>query len=234
MAIDPAFLLYSQDFLTGTYTMTDAQVGKYIRILCLQHQRGAIREPDFRKLLGGQDQEIEAKFETEIDASGTVCFYNTRLRDEARKRSEFCASRRQNRTKGHTKNTSPTHEKHTTPRMEVENENENKGLIKKETIPEIFTDATQTELQDLAAAWQDWKAYKADQFKFKYKTSKTEIAALTNLKNLANDKTNTAISIIQQSIANGWKGLFAIRTDAKPTSDDRHRARVEYANRHNS
>ena len=42
MAKDPAFLFYSNDFLTGTYTMTDEQVGKYIRLLCLQHQKGEL------------------------------------------------------------------------------------------------------------------------------------------------------------------------------------------------
>jgi len=30
---DPAVLFYTQDFLTGTFTMTDEQVGKYIRLL---------------------------------------------------------------------------------------------------------------------------------------------------------------------------------------------------------
>ena len=32
---DPAFLFYSNDFLSGTYLMNDEQVGKYIEIICL-------------------------------------------------------------------------------------------------------------------------------------------------------------------------------------------------------
>ena len=39
---DPAFLFYSSDFLTGTMFFTDEQVGKYIRLLCAQHQKGQI------------------------------------------------------------------------------------------------------------------------------------------------------------------------------------------------
>jgi hypothetical protein len=35
MAKDPAFLFYSNDFLSGTYTMSDDQVGKFIRLLCI-------------------------------------------------------------------------------------------------------------------------------------------------------------------------------------------------------
>lgn len=41
---DPAFLFYSQDFYTGTVFMTDEQVGKFIRLLCLQHQTGHLNE----------------------------------------------------------------------------------------------------------------------------------------------------------------------------------------------
>ena len=44
MAKDPAFLFYPSDFLTGTMFMTDEQVGKYIRLLCAQHQKGHLCE----------------------------------------------------------------------------------------------------------------------------------------------------------------------------------------------
>ena len=40
MSKDPAILFYTQDFLVGTMMMSDEQVGQYIRLLCLQHQKG--------------------------------------------------------------------------------------------------------------------------------------------------------------------------------------------------
>ena len=43
---DPAFLFYSSDFLSGTMLMTDEEVGKDIRLLCLQHQKGHLKEKD--------------------------------------------------------------------------------------------------------------------------------------------------------------------------------------------
>ena len=43
---DPAFLFYSSDFLTGTMFMSDSQLGKYIKILCTQHQKGHLSEKD--------------------------------------------------------------------------------------------------------------------------------------------------------------------------------------------
>jgi hypothetical protein len=46
MGKDPAILFYTSDFLTGTMTFTDEQVGKYIRLLCLQHQKDKLTEKD--------------------------------------------------------------------------------------------------------------------------------------------------------------------------------------------
>jgi len=37
MSKDPAFLLYSGDFLNGTADMEPEEVGVYIRLLCYQH-----------------------------------------------------------------------------------------------------------------------------------------------------------------------------------------------------
>ena len=46
MSKDPAVLFYTSDFLTGTMTMTNDQVGMYIRLLCLQHQKNFLSEKD--------------------------------------------------------------------------------------------------------------------------------------------------------------------------------------------
>ena len=81
---DPAFLFYSQDFLTGTMLMSDAQVGQYIRLLCLQHQKGHLGPEVFEKICGGQDPEILEKFQK---ANGK--YYQQRLADEMAKRDKF-------------------------------------------------------------------------------------------------------------------------------------------------
>jgi hypothetical protein len=38
----PAFQFYSSDFLTGTMLMSNAEVGLYIRLLCLQAEHGSV------------------------------------------------------------------------------------------------------------------------------------------------------------------------------------------------
>ena len=59
---DPAFLFYSSDFLSGTMLMTDDEVGKYIRLLCLQHQKGHLKEKDLLSICKQKNEDIFSKF----------------------------------------------------------------------------------------------------------------------------------------------------------------------------
>jgi len=120
MAKDPAFLFYSNDFLSGTFTMTDEQVGKYIRLLCLQHQKKHLTEKDMINICKSYDEDIYSKFIKENDT-----YYNVRLKDEANKRSAYSESRKNNRKKKDMINISNSYEKH----MENEIENKNKNII---------------------------------------------------------------------------------------------------------
>lgn len=90
---DPAFLFYSSDFLVGTFDMTDEQVGRYIRLMCLQHQKGELTEAVMLSVMGGVwDEAVAAKF----IRSETGTFYNERLLSEMDKRRAFTESRRKN------------------------------------------------------------------------------------------------------------------------------------------
>jgi hypothetical protein len=68
--------------------------------------------------------------------------------------------------------------------------------------------------------WFDWKDYKKKQFKFTYRTTQSELATLQELTKLSNGQEDQAIKIINQSMANGWKGLFNLKEDAKGTSNN--------------
>jgi uncharacterized protein YdaU (DUF1376 family) len=80
MSKDPAFLFYSSDFLTGTMLFSNEQVGKYIRLLCLQHQKGMLSEKDMLKICDTYDEDIWRKF-IKTDAG----YYNQRLQEEQKK-----------------------------------------------------------------------------------------------------------------------------------------------------
>ncbi len=80
--------------------------------------------------------------------------------------------------------------------------------------------------KEFASAWDAWKEYKRTQWSFTYKGDSTEQAALTALNTLATDEA-TAIKIIHQSIANGWKGFFELKQGNNGSSKN---GAAEFAN----
>ena len=93
MAKDPAVLFYTSDFLTGTFTMNYEQRGKYITLLCLQHQQGFLTDEDLKNVLDDTDLKIFSKFEKLSDG----LFYNIKLKNESERRKSYTESRRNNR-----------------------------------------------------------------------------------------------------------------------------------------
>jgi len=117
---DPAFLFYSSDFLTGTMLLNMEQRGKYITLLCLQHNKGRLSEKDMLHICGAYDSDVFAKFTKDEEGY----FFNERLSTEVQKRKAYSESRRNNRTKKDMTNISNTY----VPHMENENENINENI----------------------------------------------------------------------------------------------------------
>lgn len=67
------------------------------------------------------------------------------------------------------------------------------------------------ETETFKTQWQHWKIYKKKEFRFNFKSIQSEQAALTELANKSNGNEKTAIKIIHQSMAKGWKGLFELK-----------------------
>jgi len=199
MAKDPAFLFYTSDFLTGTMLMTDEQVGKYIRLLCLQHQKGRLSEKHMLSVCKTYDEDIYEKFTKDDEYK----YYNSRLEDESIKRSKFAQSRRDN-AKGKRKPIKKL-KKAYAQHMEDVNENEN---INKDRI--IIFPFDSKKFKDY---WNIWKEYKSTEHKFKYKSEISEQSALKKLSTLANVNEDTAIKILEDAMANGYKGFFEIKTN---------------------
>lgn len=99
---EPAFLFYSNDFLSGTMLMTDEEIGQYIKLLCLQHQKGHLKEKDMLSVCKTYNEEIFSKFKQDEEGN----YYNERLEYEANKRKAYSESRRNNRSKTDKLNTS--------------------------------------------------------------------------------------------------------------------------------
>jgi hypothetical protein len=67
-------------------------------------------------------------------------------------------------------------------------------------------------------AWDYWKNFKKEQFRFTYKPI-GEQAALEGLFEMAGGSEETAKAIIKQSIKNGWRGLFELKDNHGTTAN---------------
>ena len=103
MAKDPAVLLWTKDFLVGTMTMTMEQKGKYITLLCLQHQQGFLTEEDMKEhledtdmksILNEEDIQVAEKF---IKEDGK--WYNLKMKEENIRRKSYTENRLKNFSK---------------------------------------------------------------------------------------------------------------------------------------
>jgi superfamily II DNA/RNA helicase len=139
MAKDPAVLFYTSDFLSGTQLMPDGEKGRYITLLCIQHQLGRFTKSQFFTIARETDLDLISKFE--IDDEGM--YFNKRMQEETEKRKRYSESRRNNRNSNKNKTHDGTHDDtyddtydkdmsgHMSPHMENENVNRNidKGYV---------------------------------------------------------------------------------------------------------
>ena len=138
---DPAFLFYSSDFLSGTMLMTDEEIGQYIKLLCLQHQKGHLKEKDMLNICKTYNEDIFSKFIKDADGN----YYNERLEYEANKRKAYSESRRNKRKKKEEKQTCEedmknicnSYEKHMENRNRNENIDTNKNILYNEDVEKI-------------------------------------------------------------------------------------------------
>lgn len=96
MGKDPAFMLYSQDFLVGVSDLTMEERGQYITMLCLQHQKGHLTKKNIQISVGNVSEDVISKFIQ--DENGM--YYNETLEVVIQKREAYSQSRSENGKKG--------------------------------------------------------------------------------------------------------------------------------------
>jgi uncharacterized protein YdaU (DUF1376 family) len=212
MGKDPAFLFYPSDFIVGTMFFSDEEVGKYIRLLCVQHQHNGISAEIFSKC---NSLIVREKFVLRDDGK----YINERLQSEIEKRHKYCESRRQN--KQHMLNISSSYVEH----MENENRNENRN----KSIRRRKIDAKPIEeikIPDhLSEIWPDFIAVRAAK---KAVNSPRAIRSILNELNRLTSDPSTQIKIIEQSIRSSWKDVYPIKPlnsgGVRGSDVDHHRA----------
>jgi uncharacterized protein YdaU (DUF1376 family) len=139
MAKDPAFLFYTQDFTTGTQFLSDEQIGKYIRLLCAQHQHGHLSEKHMLHICKTYDKEVFDKFIKDDDGN----YYNERLEHEVNRRKTYSESRRNNAK--HPKKQRVKNSKAYAKHMPEHMENENINTIIKQLVERLNIEVPENE-----------------------------------------------------------------------------------------
>ena len=190
---DPAFLFYSSDFLTGTMFMTDSQLGKYIKILCTQHQKGHLSEKDMLKICKRYDKDIFEKFTKDDDGK----YYNIRLESEITKRKDYSKSRANNRkNKINYENICFSYVKH------MENENENINNIN------ILEYINNNKLNNIIELLLEYFNYRKS---IKIPVTQNVIDELILFLKPYDDKDKE--KIIKEAIKKGWKEFYPPRKE---------------------
>lgn len=193
---DPAFLFYSSDFLTGTMFMSDSQLGKYIKILCTQHQKGHLSEKDMLKICKRYDKDIFDKFVK--DENGK--YYNIRLEREIAKRSAYSKSRSDNRkNKINFENICFSYVKH----MENENININ-------NINNILEYINNNKLNNIINLLIEYLNYRKS---IKLPNNQSVIDDLISFLKPYNKEEQE--KIIKEAIKKGWKEFYPPRKEEK-------------------
>ena len=85
------------------------------------------------------------------------------------------------------------------------------------------------ESENFIKYWTFWKDFKNKQFNFKFKTAQSEQSALNDLVNLSDGYEETAIKIIEQSMAKGWKGLFKLKNESNESGTFTNNRKLSYS-----
>lgn len=205
MAKDPAFLFYTSDFVMGTNLFTDEQVGKYIRLLCQQHQSGHLSEKDMLKICKTHDEDIWRKFLKDDDG----LYYNERLEIEHKKRQNYSKSRSENRSNKGTK-VKPVKKKKTSKSYVRHMENENEDVITL-SIPvyELIYNEQNEKFSNVF--FEEWcKLCQTKKWRVKEKS-----AIETSFKKLKKYQEQFAIDLIQSAISGEYQGITFPDTDER-------------------
>jgi len=111
----------------------------------------------------------------------------------------------------------PETEKPNTEKPQLLNTNNTKDLIKLNTN-NSKTDGIEYPLELNVEAWESWKEFRKKEYRKSYKNL-GEKAAIKKLLKLTQSKEEQAL-ILEQSMENGWIGIFALKSEKKRKIND--------------
>jgi len=243
MSKDPAFLMYSKDWIEGTAELSTEAKGVYIDLLCYQHQRGSLpSDPEKLSRLTRTTTEVWEKIWEELkDKFNQVDnrLVNHKLKEVMSDRSVKAKKNKivgifatLIRTKGSTYKASVKKAIKEAFKpddfMDLEDPEITERLTTwyNQTVNNILEDANENEKEDVilpfksqrfARVWEDeWIP-----FRKKMKWPCNPVGLNNNLKDLysmSEGSTPIAIKIIKQSMDKSWQGLFPLKNNGSSGS----------------
>jgi len=185
----PSFLLY-RSFYEPIKSLNNTQLGELFRAIYEYQIDGSTPAPSSK--INMAFQFFRNQFELDESKYQTKCEKNA---ENVKKRWNKSNTNEYDRKQTNTKRTYKDKEKE----KEKEKDNDNEKVIY--PFPS----------ERFSEGWKYWIEFKRIQFKFKYASSTSEQTALKSLQNLSGNDEQMALKIIEQSVSNGWKGLFAVK-----------------------
>jgi uncharacterized protein YdaU (DUF1376 family) len=210
----PAFQFYPSDFLVGTAILTPEETGIYIRLLCYQWTNGGLINcvPILARLAACEDEGAVAavmslKFEEGEDGK----LYNKRLEEVRQEQEQYREKQRENAKKRwavdavamppHKSGIEVASNRHI-PKPCSSSSPSTSNTSSKEEVGVEFP--ANLKSADFGSAWEGYLAYRKSS-RLKSLAPASVQAQLRNLSEMGHD---AAIEAINQSIANGWQGIF--------------------------
>jgi uncharacterized protein YdaU (DUF1376 family) len=232
----PAFQFYADDFLAGTMTMTNEERGAYISLLCLQWSKGFVTELDIQRMCLGMPTHCQSICQSKFEAGDDGHYRNKRLEKERAKQKERSEKQREiaNLRWNKDANALPTHCRgdaddnaksvpkvcfpSPSPIIHIQTPKSPWEVAHGIELPDSFR--TQNCL-DAVKLWLQYKSEKRESYK---KTGLT--AALTKW---SREFTPAEFpSIVEHSIASGWKGIYRPQSNSGVTQPTTGRKEIDW------
>ena len=219
MAKAPAFQFYYDRFNSSTSLWDDAQVGKYVRLMICQANKGFVTDRELAKVASG-DEDVLSKFVKISDGK----FANEVLSEILAARDKYSENREKKKKTGHYKKKEESYENH----MKIIDSSQKNHMVvvdvvvgkeKKEstTVKENSTKAQFNPLDYIPDHWNgdlflvEWDDFMSSRKKKKWScTEKVLKERLIQLRKVSGDDWGVAMPIMQKSSERGYAEFFAI------------------------
>ena len=231
MAKAPAFQFYYDRFNSSTSLWDDAQVGKYVRLMICQANKGFVSEKELTKVAAG-DEDVLSKFVKISDGK----FANEVLSEILTQRDKYSENRANNRKTGHYKKQEQSYENH----MKIINSSQKNHMVvvdvvvdkesskkqkwvqgeKSKTTAQIAFDLIPDTFHgdEFAVLWDDYEKLRRQKKKPLTETAvKQRVGQLVAI---SGGQWGIAKASMEETISSGWDRFFEVKPKTTQNGHD--------------